>query len=207
MPVDDHPEFLLLPEAPAALPPPLTQTLKTQIFHISPASISALKELASLRNTSTSQAEYSWISTNTAISALVWRYNMAATYAHEHPIPNTLSVFSSALNARKRMIPPLALDLLASAFCFQDYGLPTKSLLEANLADIALVVRKGTDKVDACDINALISMIDSVSNPALLMPLAYTDILKTCTMLTNWAGFSMFDSSTGGMRWVGNATE
>ena len=62
------------------------------------------------------------------------------------------------------MNQPRAPDLLASAFCFQDYRLPIESLLEANLADIALVVRKGTDKVDACHINSLISMIDSVSN-------------------------------------------
>ena len=48
--IDHRPEFLLLPEAPTALPPALTQTLKAQIFHISPDSISALKELASPEN-------------------------------------------------------------------------------------------------------------------------------------------------------------
>ena len=195
--VDDHPEFLLLPEAPTTLPPALTQTLKTTIFHISPASISALKELASPKNSSSPQKEYSWISTNTAVSALTWRSIIATTYAHEYPITDSISMFCSPLNARKRMDPPLAPDLLASAWCFQDSRLPIKSLLEANLADIALVIRKATDRVDTTYIDSLISMIDGVPNPSLLMPLAFTDVLKTCSMLTSWAGFAMYNFDWG----------
>lgn len=195
--IDHHPEFLLLPEAPTALPPALTQSLKAQIFHISPDSISALKELASPENSAFPQTEHSWISTNTAISALIWRSIMAATYVHECPIPESVSIFSSPLNARKRMDPPLAPDLLASAWCFQDSRLPVKSLLEAELADVALVVRKATDKVDAGYIDSLINMIDSLPDPSLLLPLAFTDVLRTCSMSTSWAAFRMYDFDWG----------
>lgn len=195
--IEDHPEFLLLPEIPTALPPGLTRTLKTQIFHFSPDSISALKQVTSPSNSSSPQTVYSWISTNTAISALVWRSIMAATYAHEHPIADSVSIFSSPLNARKRMDPPLAPDLLASVFGFQDSRLPIKSLLEASLADVALVIRKGTDQVDANYLDSLISMIGSVLNPSLLLPLVFTDVLKTCSILTSWAGFSMYDFDWG----------
>ncbi|CAF9931337.1 MAG: hypothetical protein ALECFALPRED_004981 [Alectoria fallacina] len=195
--LEDHPEFLLLPEVPTALPPGLTRTLRTQIFHFSPDSISALKEVTSPSNSSSPQTVYSWISTNTAISALVWRSIMAATYAHENPIADSVSIFSSPLNARKRMDPPLAPDLLASVWGFQDSRLPINSLLEASLADVALVIRKGTDQVDASYLDSLISMIDSVPNPSLLLPLVFTDVLKTCSILTSWAGFSMYDFDWG----------
>lgn len=195
--VEDHPEFLLLPEAPTALPPGLTQTLKTQIFHISPASISALKDLANPRHSLSPQKEYSWISTNTAISALLWRSVMFATYGHERPITESVSMFSLPLNARTRMDPPLSPDLLASAWCFQDSRLPVNALLEANLADIALIVRRGTDRVDASYIDSLINMIDSVPNPSLLTPLVFTDVLKTCSISTSWAGFAMYDFDWG----------
>ena len=195
--IKDHPEFLLLPKVPASPPPAATRALKTQIFHISPASVSTLKDVASPKNASSPQVEYSWISTHTAISALIWRSVMIATYAHEQPIPDSVSIFASPLDARKRMEPPLASDLLASAWCFHDSRLPIKPLLEATLADIALVVRKSTDKIDAQYIEALITMIDGIQNRSLLMPTVFTDVLKTCWMLTSWARFPIYDFDWG----------
>ena len=195
--IKDHPEFLLLPEVPTSPPPALTQTLKTEIFHISPASVSALKDIASPKYTSSPQTEYSWISTHTAISALIWRSVMVATYAYEHPIPDSVSIFASPLNARNRMKPPLAPDLIASAWCFHDSRLPIKTLLEASLADIALAVRKSVDKIDSEYIESLISMINGVQNQSLLMPLVYMDVLKTCSIMTSWAKFPMYDFDWG----------
>ena len=195
--VDDHPEFMLLPETATTLPPALTQTIMTQIFHISSTSISALKEVADPRHSSSPQSEYSWVSTNIAVSALVWRSIMVATYAHEHPVTDSVSSFCSPVDARRRVDPRLANDLLASAWCFQDSRLPIKTLIEANLADVALVVRKATDKIDASYIDSLIGLIDGVPNPSLLMPLAFTDVLKTCSLLTSWAGFDMYGFDWG----------
>lgn len=116
--IEDHPELILLPETPTALPPALTLTLKTQIFYFSPASISALKELASPKNSTRHQNKYSSVSANAAISALVWRSVMAVTYAHQLPVLESISMFTSPLNARKRMDSPLESDLMASAWCF-----------------------------------------------------------------------------------------
>ena len=195
--IKDHPEFLLLPDVPTSPPPAATRTVKTEIFHISPASVSALKDIASPKNASSPQTEYIWVSTHTAISALIWRSVMIATYAHEHPIPDSVSIFSSPLNARKRMEPPLASDLLASAWCFHDSRLPIKTLLEASLADIAVVVRKATDKIDSEHIASLITMIDGVQNRSLLMPLVFMDVLKTCSILTSWARFPIYDFDWG----------
>ena len=194
---EDHPEFLLLPEAPTALPPVMALTLKTQIFKISPPSISALKDLASPTNCLSPQKEYSWISTHTAVSALIWRSIMAATYAHEHPITDSLSIFALPLNARKRMDPPLPPDLLACAWCFQESRLPTNTLLEANLADIAIAVRKGNDGVDASYMDSLIDMIDGVPDLALLIPTSFPGILRTSVLLTSWAKFAMYDFDWG----------
>ncbi|KAM0797532.1 transferase family-domain-containing protein [Usnea florida] len=195
--IKDHPEFLLLPEVPTSPPPAATRTVKTEIFHISPASVSALKDIASPKNASSPQTEYSWISTHTAISALIWQSVMIATYAHEHPIPDSVSIFSSPLNARKQMEPPLAPDLFASAWCFHDSRLPIKTLLEASLADIAVVVREATDKIDSKYIESLITMVDGVQNRSLLLPLVYMDVLKTCSILTSWARFPIYDFDWG----------
>ena len=200
--IKDHPEFLLLPETPTALPPGLAKTVKTQIFYMSPASIPALKQLASPSNSTNNQSGYTWISTNTAISALVWKSIMTATYAHQLPVTDTVCRFTSPLDVRKRMNPPLSPDLLASAWCFQDSSLPLKKLLQASLADVGLIVRENMDTIDAKYIDSLIGMIDSTPNPSLLLPLAFTDVLRSCSILTSWAGFRMYDfdwgSSLGG---------
>ena len=196
--IEDHPEFILLPERPTDLPPALTLTLKTQIFRFPPASISALKEIASPKKSTDHQNKCSWVSANAAISALVWRSVMAATYAHQLPIPESMSMFTSPLNARKRMDPPLEPELMASAWCFQHSRFPVHALLEAHIADVALAVRESIDKVDAEYIDSLISLIDTLPNPSLLMQLAFTDLLKSASMLTLWAGFRMYDFDWGG---------
>ena len=195
--IEDHPEFLLLPEAPISPPPAATQMLKTQIFHISPASVSILKDISSPKNVSSPQTEYKWFSTHTTISALIWQSVMAATYAHEHPIPDSVSIFASPLNARNRMEPPLAPDLLASAWCFHDSRLPINTLVKASLADIALVVRKSTDKINSKYIDSLITMIDGIQDRSLLLPSVFTDVLKSCLMMTSWARFPIYDFDWG----------
>ena len=195
--LEDHPEFILLPDTPVELPPALTQALKTQIFYFSPTSISALKELASPENSAKAQNKYSWTSTYVAVSALVWRSVMAATYAHQLPVTDSVCIFTSPLNARPRMDPPLTPDFIASAFCFHESKLPVNELLESSLADVALIVRERMDSVDAKYIDSLISMIDGVPKPSLLMPLAFTDVLRTCSILTSWAGFRMYDFDWG----------
>lgn len=195
--IDHHPEFLLLPETPTSLPPGLAQTLKTHIFYLSPTSIAALKELASPKNSANAGKGHTWVSTNTAISALVWKSIMTATYAHQLPNTDTVCRFTSPLDARKRMDPPLPPNLVAGAWCFQDSSLPIKSLLEASLADIGLIVRENIDRVDSKYIDSLISMIDKSPNPSLLLPVAFTDVLKTCSMMTSWTGFRMYDFNWG----------
>lgn len=195
--IDSHPEFLLLPETPTSLPSGLTLTLKTQIFYLSPTSISALKELASPKNSAKTQSGHTWISTNTAISALVWKSVMAATYAHQLPVTDNVCRFTSPLDARKRMEPPLAPNLVAGAWCFQDSSLPIKTILEASLADIGLIVRENVDRIDSKYLDTLISMIDNTQNPSLLLPVAFTDVLKTCSMMTSWAGLQMYDFNWG----------
>ena len=197
VPIEDHPEFLLLPEAPTPPPPAATQVLKTEIFHISAESASALKDLASPKNASSPQTKYSWFSTHTATDALIWQSVMNATYTHVHPVPDKVSIFASPLNARNRMEPPLAPDLFASAWCFQDSRLPIKTLLEASLADIALVVRKSSDKIDSKYIDSLITMIDGIQNRSLLIPTVFMDMLKTSSGLTSWARFAIYDFDWG----------
>ena len=197
----DHPEFILLPEAPSEVPPVLTKVLETQIFHFTPSALSSLKEAASPLNATEHQTGQAWTSTNIALSALLWRSMMVATYCNHKPPSDTTSIFCSPLNVRARMNPPLTPDLLATAWCFQTSYLPMTSLLssEHNLADTALVVRKATADVDAKYVDSLIGMINSVPDPSLLVPLAFTDVTRTSTMLTSWATFPLYDFDWGEM--------
>ena len=197
--IADHPELIILPEKPTEMPPIMTKVIGTQIFHFTPSALANLKEAASPRNASYQQMDYTWTSSNIALSALVWRSIMIATYHNEKPAPGAVSTFCSPLNACKRMDPALEPDLVASAWCFQSSRLPMASLLssEYNLADTALVVREATNKINADYIDSLIGMIDGVRDPSLLVPLAFTDVLRTSTLLTSWATFPIYDFDWG----------
>lgn len=59
------------------------------------------------------------------------------------------------------------------------------------------MIRDGVEKIDACHINSLISMIDGVSTPSLLFPVAFLDLLRTSMMITNWSKFPMYDFDWG----------
>ena len=197
--IADHPEFILLPEPPIELPPTATKVLKTEIFYFSPSALTSLKESASPKHASSPQNDYTYTSTNIALSALIWRSIMVATYHSETPPPETQSTFCSPLDARRRTHPPLSEDLIASAWCFQCSHLPMTTLLnpDFNLADTALIIRKSTDGINTAYINSLISMIDSIPNPAQLIPVAFLDVLKTSAMLTSWATFPLYDFNWG----------
>ena len=59
------------------------------------------------------------------------------------------------------------------------------------------MIRDGAEKMDDKYIDSLISMIDGVSTPSLLLPVAFLDLLKTSMMMTNWSGFGMYDFDWG----------
>lgn len=72
---EDHPEYTVVDVLPPPAGPPPEETMdgnqRAQLFHFSPESLQALKEEASPENC-TEPSDQKWISTNDAVSALLW---------------------------------------------------------------------------------------------------------------------------------------
>lgn len=103
----DHPEYTLLLFTPTGVPPKLlSPTHRGQIFYFSPAALKALKAEAA-PDRATVSSDQSWISTNDALSALLWRTLMAVQSPLETLDGDPVSVLSIAIDGRQRTDPPV----------------------------------------------------------------------------------------------------
>ena len=200
--IQDHPEFILLHEHPPSPPPSFTKRIDGQLFHFSAQSTAALKDRANPRNCSTPQSQ-DWVSTDAALSALIWRSVVSAACKSQGiEVKSTLSGFCSGINARGRFDPPLPRDFVGSAWVLDPATkIPLNELLrpDPNLADIAMVIQKSREKITSEYLDSLISLIDTLPDPSLLLPAAFTDALRTTGAVSSWANFPLYDSDWGGL--------
>lgn len=98
--IEDHPEWTILPFTPTSPPPKLiSPNHRGQIFYFSEASLESLKAEASPAN-ATGSHDQQWVSTNDALSALLWRTVMAVQNPLETLEGDPTSVFNIAIDAR-----------------------------------------------------------------------------------------------------------
>lgn len=107
--LEDHPEYTLLPFTPAGAPPKITsRNHRGQVFYLSPEALRSLKAVADpARARQPVPAGTTWISTNDALSALLWRTVMAVQFPLEELHDDPTSTFNIALDGRSRTNPPV----------------------------------------------------------------------------------------------------
>ena len=197
--LSDHPEYYFLPEVPTGPPPFATIPLKVDVFHVSPASIKALKAAATpIIGTDTHIKEPMWVSTNDAVSALIWRSIMVVTYEGTEYKDEPLSCCQVAVNARPKMDPPLPADYFGCALTFGTNYLPISSILvPGSLSTMALMIRQSIMKVTAPYIDSVIAMIHDVPDYRRFMPTSFVGILGHGTVHTSWSAFPLYDYEWG----------
>ncbi|PYI11054.1 hypothetical protein BO78DRAFT_448678 [Aspergillus sclerotiicarbonarius CBS 121057] len=196
---EDHPEYIVLPvNPPAGIPPKmLSNDHRAQVFYFSPEALSALKTEASPVN-ATEPTKVPWISTNDALSALLWRTVMAVQWPLEALEGDPVSLFNIALNGRLRTDPLVHPDTLG---CFLEYigvTMPVRKMLSsASLADLAVLIRQELQRVDSQftdDVTALIEGLDDIRK---IFPAALVDLPGYNCMLSSWIGFKLYDIDWG----------
>ncbi|KAA6411123.1 MAG: hypothetical protein FRX48_05435 [Lasallia pustulata] len=111
----DHAEYVVLPSSPTGPPPFLLKSTQSAIFYLSPSALAALKTAASpVPGNQNRSSEPKWNSTHDAISALVWRSVLTATYAVRQISADALTSISLAVDGRARNDPPLRPDWLGN---------------------------------------------------------------------------------------------
>lgn len=199
--LEDHPEYTLLPFTPRGAPPKmLSPSHRGQVFYFSPAALAALKAEAAPANATQQPTGQDWISTNDALSALVWRTVMAV----QNPVDklgdddDPVSVFNIAIDGRRRTDPPVHPRTLG---CFLEYVAVTARIREMltslSLADLAVRIRKALLRADGQFTDDVVALVDRLEDVDRLVPTAFLDVPGNHCVQTSWANFELYGLDWG----------
>ncbi|EFX06189.1 trichothecene 3-o-acetyltransferase [Grosmannia clavigera kw1407] len=196
--LSDHPEYTLIPFTPQGAPPKmLSQDHRGQVFYFSPASLAALKAEASPVKASRAHRQ-KWISTNDALSALLWRTVMAVQSPLDSLEGDPVSVFNIAIDGRLRTDPPVHPNTLG---CFLEYvavSAPIRQILSSlSLADLAGMVRKAILRAGKHFTGDVVTIIDGLEDVDRLVPTAFLDVPGNHCVQSSWANFELYGLDWG----------
>lgn len=197
--LSDHPECVLATEVPTGPPEFMITPLKVEVFHISSTAIKALKVAATpIAEDESHTREPMWVSTNDAITALIWRSIMIATYEGSEYADEPMSCCQIAVNGRSKMNPPLPADYFGCALTFSTNDLPISSIMTAeSLPVMALMVRQSIMKVTGTYLESLIAMMRKAPDFRRLAARCFGDLLGRSTCMTSWAAFPLYEYDWG----------
>lgn len=195
-----HPESTLLPFTPAGAPPKmLSPHHRGQVFYFSPAALKALKAEASPAH-ATVPSDQPWISTNDALSALLWRTVMAVQSPLDTLKGNPVSVFNIAIDGRQRTRPPIHPETLG---CFLEYiavSLPIRKILGSrNLADLAILIRRAVLRANNQYTDDVMTLVEHLEDVDRLVPTAFLDVPGFNCILSSWVGFELYPLEWGSL--------
>ncbi|KAI9373481.1 transferase family-domain-containing protein [Aspergillus egyptiacus] len=198
--IEDHPEYTLLPFTPPGAPPKmLSPSHRGQVLYFSPESLVALKAEASPAN-ATEPSDQSWISTNDALSALVWRTVMAVQSPLETLEGDPVSTFNIAIDGRQRTKPRIHPDTLG---CFLEYvavSVPIRKMLGTlNLADLAIQIRKAILRAGDHFTDDVVSLVEQLEDVDRLVPTAFLDVPGFNCVQTSWINFELYGLDWGAL--------
>lgn len=196
----NHPEFIILPKLPTEKAPSLRKILETKVFHFSPSAVAALKNICSPEKCSIAPTQYSWVSTNTAFAALIWRTVIRSTYTNVEADSDVASTCGIALNVRPPSKPPSDPHMLGSVLAVSTSKFTltiVTSSTSSHLTDTALNIRRDADTIDSNYIDSLISMINNCAAPALLLRSFAQDILDTSLVVSIWRDLRVYNYEWG----------
>ncbi|KAI8160223.1 hypothetical protein K4K49_003649 [Colletotrichum sp. SAR 10_70] len=194
----DHPEYTIVTD-------PATQLAKIattdghvgQIFYLSKDSLQRLKQDAQPQTD-----DGSYVSTNDALSALIWRSIMAAQFDVTQLDGSEKSVFNIAIDGRGRSQPPIHPEAMGSFLGFIQVELPIKRILEVdNLAGLSLLIRNAIITMDkdfsGSFINDVVQLVNNQDDLGALIPTSFLDVPGRNCAQTSWEKFKMYDLDWG----------
>ncbi|RAL07951.1 uncharacterized protein BO97DRAFT_462263 [Aspergillus homomorphus CBS 101889] len=196
--IENHPEYTLIPFTPPGAPPKMTSlNHRGQVFYFSPESLAALKAEASPAN-ATVTSDQKWISTNDALSALLWRTVMAVQSPLDQLEGDPVSVFNIAIDGRQRTDPKVHPQTLG---CFLEYvavSAPIRQMLSTlSLADLAILIRKAILRADEQFTDDVVAMVEQLEDVDRLVPTAFLDVPGNNCVQTSWLNFKLYGFDWG----------
>ncbi|PIG85466.1 hypothetical protein AARAC_007094 [Aspergillus arachidicola] len=198
--LENHPEYTLLPFTPSsATPKMMAQSHSAQVFYFSPESLQELKAEASPVHASV-PSDQKWISTNDALSALLWRTVMKVQWPLETLEGDPPSVFNIAIDGRLRTEPPVHSDTLGCVLEYVAVSAPIRKIVgSTNIADLAILIRKAILKADKQFTDDLVALIEKLEDVDRLVPTAFLDVPGFNCVQTSWINFKLYSLDWGSL--------
>lgn len=206
----DHPEYIELPFTPTEVPPKLASPIHHgHVWYLSPEKLAALKKEASPNNAKLLKGEQlpDFISTNDALTALIWRATMKAQHPAlsdpslvdpETPAPGGPSQVAIALDARRRAGVPLHKHTIGNILGFAPAILDLNQVVnEASLADLAIIARRAVAKTEGTYLDELTTIIERLQDVNRLAPTCFLDMPGNHMIQSSWREFPFYDLQWG----------
>lgn len=113
---------------------------------------------------------------------------------------NPISVFNIAIDGRERTDPPIHQSTLG---CFLEYvavKAPIREILSsANLADLAILIRKAIQRADNQFTDDVITLVEKLEDVNQLFPTAFLDVPGSHCVQTSWVKFDLYSLDWGSL--------
>ncbi|GIJ91140.1 hypothetical protein Asppvi_010105 [Aspergillus pseudoviridinutans] len=173
----NHPEWTILPFTPTSPPPKMmSPNHRGQIFYFSKDSLKALKAEASPANATESHGQQ-WVSTNDALSALLWRTVMAARIPLE------------ILEGDPTSVSNIAIDVGCERT-------QRKILSTLKIADLAAMIRKAMLNANEEWTDDTIALEEQIEDVDRLIATAFLDVPGFNCPQSSWMNFDLY-----GLEW------
>ncbi|KAI9861859.1 MAG: hypothetical protein M1824_001970 [Vezdaea acicularis] len=163
--------------------PPMTAC----IFRFSLSSLSKLKQDATI--------DGSRVSTNDAVSALLWITISAIRAARVENDDKEISKLGMAVDGRSRTIPKLAPEYLGNVNIYSLAAMSFSDLTPSNLGNVAKEIRRSVSQIDDRHIRNVIAVIDSLSEVRTLAPSFQT--FGKDLAITSWSKLGLYQTEWG----------
>ncbi|KAI1159260.1 transferase family-domain-containing protein [Nemania serpens] len=195
---EDHPEVLVLPFTPEGLPPKMISREHVgQVFRLTAEQRAALKADAAPANAS-EPSDQSFISTNDALSALMWRSVMAAQFQLDELEGDPTSIFNIAVDGRLRTNPPVHPRALGNWLGWVAPQMSIRKILSANnVADPAVVVRSAVAKLNDQYVDSLSTLFESAVDVNRVVATAFLDVPGYNCVQTSWINLGVYGLDWG----------
>ncbi|KAF2087453.1 hypothetical protein K490DRAFT_65840 [Saccharata proteae CBS 121410] len=199
---EDHPEYVELPFVPESAPPKLyARNHRSQIFYFSPEKLAQLKAECNPSNATSVTAEKpKFISTNDALTGLVWQTVMKAQHPKEeldHRMDRK-STMAVSVDTRMRTEPPVHPLTIGNFYVVVNSQMDMRNIITtANPADMACAVRHAVSRAKKGLYDDMCSLIEKLDHYGKMAPSAFLDLPGDNITQTTWVDYPLCDLNWG----------
>jgi hypothetical protein len=188
---DKHPEFIVAPFTLSWPETAFRNTHRQRIYRLSP------KALAELKNDCTETGD-SWISTNDAATALMWRSIIRAQADLETLPEDAMSHHIVVVDLRLRSNPPLSKHYPGCPMNYARPGINLRELCNAtSLAPLARAIRDQVDTRTPAYTESLVTLLNNIPGFGHFAWTSFPSLLTTDCMTSTWYKLDILDLDFG----------